>query len=410
MQLGRLYNGKNRTFFFAAFEGFQSRLASNALTLSVPTPEMYNGDFSNWVDSQGRRITIYDPATTRPNPNGAGFIRDPFPGNIIPAARFSAVAKQYLALAKSAVVPNRAGLVPGTFGYVSNNFLSPGGTTEETTKKYSVKIDHSLSNTQRLSYLFNRGNNRLQPGDSGAGGPSRCRSTRFSPRASTPTCTAATWDWIGSRIVNHLTFGVNTFNKDAYSPNVGQDWKSKVCIPNAVDCNVNMGALTFTEFSTWGGAADNGTEQPRILDQGRRDLRSGVAHVEDGLHLRPPAGERLRPAGYRRPGRLQLPGNRGSRRDDAGQRRRQLVRVVPARRGGHRQDRNHPLSPAGLSLLWRSISQDDWRINAKLVLNYGAALRVHETAGGRRRSVLGLLADQAESGRQQLSRRPGVCR
>ena len=86
--------------------------ASNALTLSVPTPEMYNGDFSNWVDSQGRLIVIYDPATTRPNPNGTGFIRDPFPGNIIPASRFSTVAKQYLALAQSAVVPNRPGSCP----------------------------------------------------------------------------------------------------------------------------------------------------------------------------------------------------------------------------------------------------------------------------------------------------------
>jgi hypothetical protein len=76
-----------------------NRQASNAQTLSVPTPEMYDGDFSNWVDANGRRIVVYDPATTRPNPNGTGFIRDPFPGNIIPASRFSTVARQYLALA-----------------------------------------------------------------------------------------------------------------------------------------------------------------------------------------------------------------------------------------------------------------------------------------------------------------------
>ena len=62
----------------------------------VPTPEMYNGDFSNWVDANGRMIVIYDPATTRPNPNGTGFIRSPFPGNKIPVDRFSKVALQYL--------------------------------------------------------------------------------------------------------------------------------------------------------------------------------------------------------------------------------------------------------------------------------------------------------------------------
>ena len=50
-------------------------------------------------------------------------------------------------------------------------------------------------------------------------------------------------------MVNHLTVGANTFYKNAFSPNVDQDWKDKVCITNAVDCNQNMGAITFTEFT-----------------------------------------------------------------------------------------------------------------------------------------------------------------
>ena len=50
-------------------------------------------------------------------------------------------------------------------------------------------------------------------------------------------------------MVNHLTVGANTFNKNAFSPNVDQNWKDKVCIPNALDCNQNMGAIQFTELS-----------------------------------------------------------------------------------------------------------------------------------------------------------------
>ena len=46
--------------------------------------EMYNGDFSQWRNANGQLIPIYDPATTRANPNGPGFIRDPFPNNQIP--------------------------------------------------------------------------------------------------------------------------------------------------------------------------------------------------------------------------------------------------------------------------------------------------------------------------------------
>ena len=151
---------------------------------------MWSGDFSNWVDSQGRRITIYDPATTRANPNGAGFIRDPFPNNRIPAERFSTVAKQYIALAGSALVPNRPGLVPGTFGYVNNNFVSEGRSTIEKTNKFSVKIDHTLSNRHRVAYLFNRTNNGPERGPTA---PTACRSPSTTARRlrSTATSTAS---------------------------------------------------------------------------------------------------------------------------------------------------------------------------------------------------------------------------
>src|SRR5438093_1522442 len=146
VQLPHVYDGKNRTFFFVAYEGFVNRAASNALTLSVPTPEQTN--------------------------------------------------------------------------------------------KYSVKIDHTLSNAHRLSYLFNRGNNRLKPGPSGAAGLPEPFNT-FQSSSFDADLHRATWDWVmGSRTVNHLSFGVNTFNKDAYSPNVGGNWHDRVCIPNAVDCKV----------------------------------------------------------------------------------------------------------------------------------------------------------------------------
>ena len=110
-------------------------------------------------------IQIYDPATTRPNPNGSGFIRDPFPGNIIPASRISAVAKQYIALARAAgLAPNVAGIVPGTVGYVSNNFLSPGGTSQETTNKYSLKLDHQISSNTAIFSYFRAAPSTAAPG------------------------------------------------------------------------------------------------------------------------------------------------------------------------------------------------------------------------------------------------------
>ena len=61
----KLYNGRDHTFFFVSYEGFRNRIGSNGGTLSVPTPEMYQGDFSKWVDAKGALLQIYDPTTTR---------------------------------------------------------------------------------------------------------------------------------------------------------------------------------------------------------------------------------------------------------------------------------------------------------------------------------------------------------
>ena len=84
-----LYNGMNKTFFL--FTGERYREGTPApLFNTTPTEAMRNGDFSNYRDVNGNLIQIYDPATGR-NVNGT-WVRDPFPGNIIPADRINPVA------------------------------------------------------------------------------------------------------------------------------------------------------------------------------------------------------------------------------------------------------------------------------------------------------------------------------
>jgi hypothetical protein len=370
VKIPRMYDGTNKTFFFAAYEGFMNRQASNASTFSVPTPEMYNGDFSNWVDANGRLIVVYDPATTRPNPNGTGFIRDPFPGNRIPINRFSTVAQQYLALARGVVTPNRAGLVPGTLGYVSNNYQSPGGTNVERTNKFSVKIDHALSSRHRLSYLFNRTTNRTEPGSSGAAGLPAPFNT-FQLTTFDGDLHRASWDWTGSRTVNHLSVGINTFNKNAFSPNVDQNWRDKVCIPNAVDCNQNFGAITFTELSTWGAASYNGTEQPRFSIKDDLTLSRGSHTIKSGFTF-----DRQQANGF---GQQDLGGRAGfSFRGTS------VPGASTLANGGGSSFASFLLGVAdsGRTETIRYLQQvypyygfyvqDDWRITDKLVLNYGA--------------------------------------
>lgn len=257
----KLYNGRNKTFFFLAYEGFRNRVGANDIIKSVPTPEMYNGDFSKWVDSSNKLITIYDPATTRPNPNGTGQIRTPFLNNQIPLSLFSDVSKRLIPFGQLAL-PNRPNLIPGTSAYVRNNFIANSGAILTPTDKGSVKIDQLLGANHRLGFLYNRTSFRQTVA---ADGPPGLPIPLWDGQEQNFDTAAyrLSYDWtLSPRLLNHLSVGGNEFVKNSFSPNAGKNWKDKVCIKNAVDCNVNFPNVAFTEFSGWGGAAYNGTEQP----------------------------------------------------------------------------------------------------------------------------------------------------
>ena len=81
-----VYDGRNRSFFFFNYNRLSRRSAPSSSFITLPTGLNQVGNFSDIPE------TIYDPATTRADPAGPGFIRDPFPGNIIPTDRLSPAA------------------------------------------------------------------------------------------------------------------------------------------------------------------------------------------------------------------------------------------------------------------------------------------------------------------------------
>jgi hypothetical protein len=162
----KLYDGRNKTFFFASMEWFRNRVGAASERFSVPTPEMYQGDFRNWVDQNGVQLPIYDPATTRPNPNGTGFIRDPFPNNIIPQNRFSAFSRALLQQVGNVAYPNN-GAAPGTSDYVRNNFVNATGVRLDPWNKWSIKGDQNFGTNHKVSFLYNDGLHQIAPGSGG---------------------------------------------------------------------------------------------------------------------------------------------------------------------------------------------------------------------------------------------------
>jgi outer membrane receptor protein involved in Fe transport len=141
------YAGKNRSFFFGSYEGVRFSQGGTYIG-SVPTLLQRNGDFSQTRNAAGAVIPIYDPATTRPNPsNPAQFIRDQFPGNVIPRNRWNPVALKMLEFIP---LPNAAGntnTAAGNFVTAAANRISKD--------TFSVRLDHQLAEKHRLSGRFN---------------------------------------------------------------------------------------------------------------------------------------------------------------------------------------------------------------------------------------------------------------
>jgi hypothetical protein len=121
--LPRVYNGKNRTFFFVDYEGYR-RDSQQLLLGNVPTVKMRNGDFSEAAQ-------IYDPLTTRAA--GAGFTRDPFPGNIIPASRWDPISAKMI---QAYPQPTSAGRF--------NNYLA-NLVQNQKWNQGDVRVDHQIS-------------------------------------------------------------------------------------------------------------------------------------------------------------------------------------------------------------------------------------------------------------------------
>ena len=65
----KLWGNNLKTYFYVDFESFRTSGGVSRPTLTIPTAQERTGDFSDWKDSSGNVIPIYDPATTAPNPS-----------------------------------------------------------------------------------------------------------------------------------------------------------------------------------------------------------------------------------------------------------------------------------------------------------------------------------------------------
>lgn len=157
----KLYDGRNRTFFFVATEAYRQKDGSTT-AISVPTALERAGDFSQSLNRNGTLQTIFDPLTTT-----ASGTRTAFPGNVIPAARIDRVGA---ALVSYYPLPNAATPYHGAPNLnVTGNYPNRGD-------QFTGKADHQAASWIRLSgsYIFQKTFETAAPNLFGnAGSPSQ---------------------------------------------------------------------------------------------------------------------------------------------------------------------------------------------------------------------------------------------
>ena len=119
---------RNKTFFWFSTDDYVQQSTRN-IAPQFPTALERTGDFSQTFNASGQQVVIYDPFTTR-TVNGQ-VVRDPFPGNRIPADRISPIALKYL---QGVPVPSDGR------GLQTSSILNDGPQNQET-----LKIDHRWS-------------------------------------------------------------------------------------------------------------------------------------------------------------------------------------------------------------------------------------------------------------------------
>lgn len=207
----KVYNGKDRTFFFFSFDQFYRRGGALAGLNTLPTAKMQEGDFSELL-AQGRMI--YDP-TSSPDPAK----RTPFAGNIIPQNRLSQVSSKMMPFLPDPELPG-----------LTNNSIAPLASPRADERTLGFKIDHQFSTNHRISGMYNDtfrpsvkspGTSRLIP----VGGETVTALLNYNLQKVRTNIVHLNFDsTISPTTLNHVGLGYSRFRNPNFSYGFDQGW------------------------------------------------------------------------------------------------------------------------------------------------------------------------------------------
>jgi len=244
LQIPHVYDGKNKSFFFVNWGGYNYVVPNSGFT-SVPPLAQRTGDFSQLRTNLGVLTPIYDTKTTEANPNGSGFIRQLFPGNIIPASRLDPVAQNITKLYPD---PNIVPVGPNAFTQ-SNNYLwvSSG---QQHMKQWTIREDQQLTPKDTMFARFTHYN--AYTNNCPCTFPNLALNGRYDNFGTTNISFSETHTFSG-RVINEFRLGVARQHFPFQSASYGQDWPKQLGLPASVP------NTTFPTISAGYGTLGNPT-------------------------------------------------------------------------------------------------------------------------------------------------------
>jgi Carboxypeptidase regulatory-like domain len=146
IQIPKIYDGHNKTFFFFGFQG-DNRTAAATTTDTVPTAQALSGNFNGIAN-------IYDPLSLLTTNAAGQFVRAQFAGNQIPASRFDPVAVK---AASYWPAPNA-----GAAGAQTNNFIAVGASANND-YKWDARLDHNFTPNWHMFFRLSHDWNNSTP-------------------------------------------------------------------------------------------------------------------------------------------------------------------------------------------------------------------------------------------------------
>jgi len=276
----KLYDGRNRTFWFFNYEAFRQRVSSSA-TGTYSSAAQLKGNLAD--DSGGTGLFPTSNPVCQANPTSRkcmNFIDPdsglPFPGNVIPAGRLDPITQL---AAQYSVLPNVPVTVNSPVFPLYNTQATPGQINDF--DQYNVRADHQLGSRDQLFGTFSwsdetRNVKALRP----YGGEGYPMSNRL---------VTGTWNHtFSASVLNEFRFGWNrsrTFrlSETSFGPNYAKDTfglKNTTSQPMAF----GIPAFSLSGFSAIGsisqaiGATDENfqfTDNLGIV-KGRHNIRTGL--------------------------------------------------------------------------------------------------------------------------------------